>query len=379
LAPSDEAREIGEVCDFTVVPGLIYGLRAWTLYTEGSHWRLGSRSQASIWPVGEPMEARCAGQDLLDEEHPHDPPGPTCGCGIYAYHPFGARAEELAECIEAPEPGRANAIGWTVYGVIAAWGRVEVHEQGFRAQSARLAAILTAGAWDHSAYGDARRAVALEYDVPVVPVLGDPEEVVASCRERWPGLTPELVDTLLMDEREVVLLPGAHAQILGDGQTLAGSGYLVEEEHYDPWFWDAEWALEHEHVRIVRVVGTKHTGEAMRSDAFAPLQAVELVPEPDNASDPHAVAIYDAARVQRVGYVPKTIAAEIQADLKAGKLGQSIINWQWRDLDTGERAGLCVLIPRRRLPVHIGDLPTRSGRARRTRRHRRLLRGSRAR
>lgn len=63
-------------------------------------------------------EAICVGSD-------HAAPDPWCGCGLYAFHqptPLGAAPRELA-------------------GAIAAFGDIEVYEEGFRAQYARVIAL----------------------------------------------------------------------------------------------------------------------------------------------------------------------------------------------------------------------------------------------
>jgi hypothetical protein len=63
--------------------------------------------------------------DLLDE--PHESPHPDCQCGIYAYHSPGARSYY----------GEV----WWCEGVVAAWGRIEVHADGYRAEFARVEAL----------------------------------------------------------------------------------------------------------------------------------------------------------------------------------------------------------------------------------------------
>jgi hypothetical protein len=58
---------------------------------------------------------------------PHDPPHRDCRCGIYAYH----------------RPGTQTYFGeweWTE-GIVTAWGRIEAHATGLRAQHARVEAL----------------------------------------------------------------------------------------------------------------------------------------------------------------------------------------------------------------------------------------------
>jgi hypothetical protein len=65
------------------------------------------------------------GEGWLDE--PHASPDPRCQCGIYAYHRPRLRAYY----------GEV----WWCEGLICAWGRIEVHADGLRAEHARVEAL----------------------------------------------------------------------------------------------------------------------------------------------------------------------------------------------------------------------------------------------
>jgi hypothetical protein len=65
------------------------------------------------------------GQGWLDA--PHEAPHPACRCGVYAWHSLPASGP-------VPDPDRA-------FGVVALWGRVEVHEDGMRAEHAAIKAL----------------------------------------------------------------------------------------------------------------------------------------------------------------------------------------------------------------------------------------------
>lgn len=65
------------------------------------------------------------GEGWLDE--PHSAPHPDCRCGVYAWH----RPPPLKAI---PDPSRA-------LGVVALWGRIEVHEDGMRAERAAIRAL----------------------------------------------------------------------------------------------------------------------------------------------------------------------------------------------------------------------------------------------
>ncbi|HKF81197.1 MAG TPA: hypothetical protein VKB17_10260 [Thermoleophilaceae bacterium] len=65
------------------------------------------------------------GEGWLDETH--SAPHPRCKCGVYAWH-------RLPRAGTMPDPDRA-------YGVVALWGRIEVHEDGMRAEHAAIRAL----------------------------------------------------------------------------------------------------------------------------------------------------------------------------------------------------------------------------------------------
>jgi hypothetical protein len=65
------------------------------------------------------------GRGWLDA--PHDAPHPACKCGVYAWH-------ALPSAGPVPDPDRA-------FGVVALWGRIEVHEDGMRAEHAAIRAL----------------------------------------------------------------------------------------------------------------------------------------------------------------------------------------------------------------------------------------------
>ena len=88
---------------------------------------------------------------------------------------------------------------------------------------------------------------------------------------------------------------------------------------------------------VIKVAGTSYRSEELQDDAFAPGRRLALVPEPDNPHDPDAVAVWDADRIRRAGYVPATFAPELRGD------EQAVALWEFRD-DGGRRIGLRVLI-----------------------------------
>jgi hypothetical protein len=126
-------------------------------------WRLGSGRLLSPYiPCrweGRTMHARCfdANRTLLRGEGwlsaPHSSPHPDCQCGIYAYHRPGLRAYY-------------GDFAWAE-GIVAAWGRVEVHADGFRTEHARIEALARP---DRDEPGVIRtiEAIAARFEVPLL-------------------------------------------------------------------------------------------------------------------------------------------------------------------------------------------------------------------
>jgi hypothetical protein len=127
------------------VPDLVtavIGFRQWRL--QGSE--LCSVRAADRWHRGV-HTAHCGKGD-------HDAPANGCTCGIYAWY--------------GPTPrGASAATADLVAGAVAAWGQIELHAHGMRAQHAMVVAVALPLSWG----GKRRRilAAAGALEVPAVP------------------------------------------------------------------------------------------------------------------------------------------------------------------------------------------------------------------
>jgi hypothetical protein len=90
-------------------------------------------------------------------------------------------------------------------------------------------------------------------------------------------------------------------------------------------------------VRVVKLAGASYRADALQDAGFAPGRRLALVPEPENEHDPNAVAVWDAERRLRAGYVPAEVAPELGGDEQAVSL------WEFRGED-GQRIGLRILL-----------------------------------
>lgn len=126
-------------------------------------WRLsGGRLVSPFIPCrwdGRTMHAACfdANRALTRGDgwvaEPHASPDPRCQCGIYGYF--------------SPGPRSWYGEAYWCEGVITAWGRVEVHRDGFRAEHARVEALAVPDG-GHAARRDAVRDAATALAVPLL-------------------------------------------------------------------------------------------------------------------------------------------------------------------------------------------------------------------
>ena len=115
----------------SAVPDLVevvVGFRAWRIVDEEllspyipCRWQ-GAVMHAACYPAN---RAVVFGRGWLDA--PHAPPHQDCQCGIYAYHRPGAQSYY-------------GEFDW-VEGIVTAWGRIESHRDGLRAEHARVEAL----------------------------------------------------------------------------------------------------------------------------------------------------------------------------------------------------------------------------------------------
>ena len=98
----------------------LLGWRVWRVATTRTGWRrrgyvLRAISDDEPWPQHAPMLARCRSRS-------HNAPEENCRCGIY-----GMRDP-------SPPPYGLPSAGFVAVGRVALWGRVVVHETGYRAE-----------------------------------------------------------------------------------------------------------------------------------------------------------------------------------------------------------------------------------------------------
>lgn len=111
---------------------------------------------------GEPEEEK-------EKPEPHDAPHKGCGCGLYAYHEPKEPRSRRASSTWFGGFGSEGDIT-VVTGAIAAWGKVEVHRTGFRAEKATVVALaLDDACLTKKGRREMIETVASKYSAEVVP------------------------------------------------------------------------------------------------------------------------------------------------------------------------------------------------------------------
>jgi HIRAN domain len=128
------------------------------------------------------------------------------------------------------------------------------------------------------------------------------------------------------DDGGVVWLAGYHPVEPGSGRYLAR---------------DAP-ELRARGLRVAGVAGARFHGEALAADAAAPGRPLRLRREPDNEHDPNAIAV--EAGDGQLGWVPRELAAELAADLDAGRAWSAVALREQRASPRDPRTGLTMLL-----------------------------------
>src|SRR5579884_1748283 len=125
----------------------ILGFRAWRLHA-GSLWPVRDSARCS-WPLGD-VRASCeAWERDISLGHAAPAPGQSCVCGLYAYHELEVLERELMDGVD-------------VWGAVLGWGRVEVHQDGFRSEWQRPV-VVSGVPWHYDARRGEIREAAAQY------------------------------------------------------------------------------------------------------------------------------------------------------------------------------------------------------------------------
>jgi HIRAN domain len=129
-----------------------------------------------------------------------------------------------------------------------------------------------------------------------------------------------------------------------DGSIVWLSGYQLVDEDGRFLARDAP-LLAERGLRVTGVAGAaRHHDDALQSDAAAPGRTLALIRDPDNEHDPDAIAVHTAGGEQRLGFVPRDVAAQIAPQLDAGATWTAIALRESRASPRDPRKGLTILL-----------------------------------
>lgn len=167
----------------------------WEAGESRGHPRLFGFGNWEWQPFGQPSVAVCLKTSGKKSREHRDSAAPAvnCDCGLYAHHPWARSAWEDYDLLRGCSPGD----DW-ILGVVEAWGHLEVHADGFRAQKARPVLLIGATEVDPGSR-DLLRRMGEEYrcDWMAVESLDELEDLMAEIDGGLDrGLVEELVSSI---------------------------------------------------------------------------------------------------------------------------------------------------------------------------------------
>lgn len=189
-APNPTYRPAGPPVLF---PSRLFGLREWTVeFGDDGALRLGGLGTCKEWRRdGETTWAACVPSGLMPvPRHSSPSPAGNCTCGLHAHHPWAVEPDAW----DAGEWPRSFPMG--VAGIVEAWGRVQVHAEGFRAQYARPRALAVIGCSLDSDFGRVVRGLGDAHKADVLE-MRNTGALIEHCVRAGHGLAEARVDSLL--------------------------------------------------------------------------------------------------------------------------------------------------------------------------------------
>lgn len=219
----DEKRRLRKAMDLPVVDGEIIGFRAWHSTPIGD---LTATVAAAFWTPGD-NTAVCRIRDfdlkgMVASQPCAEPPVPKCSCGLYARYDVSSISPALLD----PDN--------YVCGIVQAWGRIELHSTGFRAEHMRIVALVALSNELNTSVNYAKlRKIADRYSVPVL-IIEELQRVDAMTSEYGQFVPPELRPAAKISTEAVTMSAvsaAAYGLLVEMGKTLAEQKKLGESAH----------------------------------------------------------------------------------------------------------------------------------------------------
>lgn len=125
-----------------IVPDLIepvVGVRSWIVSRQDDNFNLESVFTATRWRIDRPITATCTparADNTRHVKHQEVAPHWDCSCGIYAWSDSYFSSHKL---------DRPLVTDRLVYGEVRGWGRVIVHDNGWRAEHCEVTGLYNLG------------------------------------------------------------------------------------------------------------------------------------------------------------------------------------------------------------------------------------------
>ena len=130
-----------------------------------------------------------------------------------------------------------------------------------------------------------------------------------------------------------------------DGSILWIAGYQPVDAESGRFLAGDDPSLGDRGLRVASVAGAgAHHADVLDDDAFAPGRRLVLRREPDNAHDPNAISVRDAAGDRQAGWVPRELAAILAPAIDAGDAYSAIVLRERRADPRSPRTGLTMLL-----------------------------------
>jgi hypothetical protein len=132
-----------------------------------------------------------------------------------------------------------------------------------------------------------------------------------------------------------------------DGGEVWLAGYQVVDPSSGSYLGRDSGALREHGLRVAGVAGAaRHHAAGLASEGLAPGGLLELRRDRENEHDPNAIAVFPAGGGEQAGWVPRELAAELAADLDAGRPWAAIVLREQRLSPRDPRTGLTMLLAR---------------------------------
>jgi hypothetical protein len=156
----------------------------------------------------------------------------------------------------------------------------------------------------------------------------------------------------------VRVVEDTHTYTTSDGSTWWSGGHtpIYEDEDGEHYLIGLGEYVPDSRLLYCKIAGARHY-PALYESRFKPGSVGVLRPEPENAYDANAVAVWDSDGSAQVGYIPAVLSGEVESRIRAGeKLVAVVLREIRRQSQSGQRAAFHILVmPDRQLDLSVAE------------------------